>query len=513
MELYFNRENLSHVRNILNTSITQEETMEMIVPDSLPDILRIICVDTTILIRGKDADTGRVSVSGIASATVIYAPDGAEGVRKINAEIPFTISAAESEITSASKLIARVSAVTADASVINPRKFVLRTDIRAELSCYNEAELAIASDVDAADDSVEFLRESRSICIPVDVREKSFVIADEIALPGGTPEIGDILSTRAAVTVEESKIVGNKVIFRGSANIALLYIPADDSDLRNVDLISEFSQIMELENISEECNFDIILMLTGVYVDAGGIGISDNRSANVELHAVAQCIAAENKTISFISDVYSTRHAIEQIAENVEFEHREPPIKSTTLFREIIDGHPGDVSRVIAVSATTGAADAAIDDGSLTMKAPIHVTCIYAAEDGRIQSLIKRFETDAQLGARHGSAYLVSAAIGGEVQGAVTGEGIEIKVPVEFNVTETALLSINLLSEVSLDEESVIDTSAKPSLIIAKTVKDDTFWKLAKRHFSTPALILSANDLDIEDGIVEGQMLIIPKKR
>ncbi|MCL2402558.1 MAG: DUF3794 domain-containing protein, partial [Oscillospiraceae bacterium] len=291
MELYLNREKISHVRNILNTRLTQEETMEMIVPDALPDILRIVCVDTTVLIRSKDADAGRVSVSGIAAMTVVYAPEGVGGVRKIDAEIPFTIAVAESEIIPESSVIARVSAVTADASVVNPRKFVLRVDLCAELSCYNDDELSISADVDLdGDGGIELLRESQEVCIPINVREKSFVISDELTLPNGSPEIEDILSTNTTVTAEEAKIVGNKLIFRGNTNISLLYSPEDGDELCSVMLTSEFSQIMELENVSEDCDFEIVLMLTGAYIESGGMDSSDGRMVSMELHAVAQCV-------------------------------------------------------------------------------------------------------------------------------------------------------------------------------------------------------------------------------
>jgi LysM repeat protein len=52
-----------------------------------------------------------------------------------------------------------------------------------------------------------------------------------------------------------------------------------------------------------------------------------------------------------------------------------------------------------------------------------------------------------------------------------------------------------------------------PSLMISKTSKGDTLWKLAKKHHSTATLILAANGLENEEEIREGQMLIVPKKR
>ena len=513
MELHLSHERIDHVRSVLNTSVIQEETMEMIVPDALPDILRIICVDAMVLVRSKDTDAGRVSVSGVAAATVIYAPDGAGCVRRIVIDIPFTISAAESEITHASKVIARVSVVNADASMINPRKFVVRASICAELACYNDAELSVCSDIESNEEAgIEILKESLAVGVPVDVREKPFVISDELAIPNSSPQIGEILGSRAVVTAEEARVVGNKVIFRGNVGISLLYSPADGGELCSAELASEFSQIMEFENVSEECEFELVLMLTGSYIEAGGTEGTDGRQISAELHVVAQCVAIEKKVIPFVSDIYSTRFDLRQNVSELAFENKDSAIRVNSVFRGTLETQD-DVSRVISVNAAAGAVESAAENGVMTMKAPLFVKCIYTDGGGRIQSASGKFEAEATGDVRGGCRYAINASCGREVYGAPSRNGIELRVPVDFSITGTMPVRVSPVSEISYDEDTAIDTSKIPSLIISKAVNGDTLWKLAKKHHSTTALILSANGLENEEEVEAGQMLIVPKKR
>ena len=513
MELHLSHERIDHVRSVLNTSVIQEETMEMIVPDALPDILRIICADATVLVRSKDTDAGRVSVSGIAAATVMYVPDGVGGVRRIVADIPFTTYAAESEITTVSKVTARVSAVNADASMINPRKFVVRVSLCAALVCYNDAELSVCSDVEPNEEAgIEILKESLAVRIPVDVREKPFVISDELAIPNSSPQIGEILRSRAVVTAEETKVVGNKVIFRGNAGISLLYSPADGGELCGVELASEFSQIMEFENISEECEFELVLMLTGSYIEAGGTDGPDGRQISVELHVVAQCVAIEKKVVPFVSDVYSTRFNVTQNAYELAFENKDSAVRVSSVFRGTLETED-DVSRVLSISAAAGTVESTAEDNVITMKAPLFVTCIYTDGGGRIQSASGRFEAEATGDVRGVCKYAINASCGREVYGAPSGNGIELRVPVDFSITGAAPVRVSPVSEISYDEGTALDTSKMPSLMISKAVSGDTLWKLAKKHHSTTALILSANGLESEEEAATGQMLIVPKKR
>ena len=63
MDMNLNKENINYVKMIYSASFTHEETMELIVPDAQPDILEILDTDAVVLLRSKEADTGRVVIS------------------------------------------------------------------------------------------------------------------------------------------------------------------------------------------------------------------------------------------------------------------------------------------------------------------------------------------------------------------------------------------------------------------------------------------------------------------
>jgi hypothetical protein len=172
MDIDLNKEKLNFVKSVLSTSLPHEETMEMIVPDALPDILRIVDTDATVFLRSKSTDNGRASVSGVAAATVIYSPDGGTGVRKMELEIPFTLTAVEGDISVNSKITASVNVASADASMINPRKIIVRVDLLAEINCYNDADLMISSGMDEDNEAgIELLTDNCDIYTTTGVKD------------------------------------------------------------------------------------------------------------------------------------------------------------------------------------------------------------------------------------------------------------------------------------------------------------------------------------------------------
>ena len=513
MDIYLNKEKINYVKNVLSTSLPHEETMEMIVPDALPDILRIVDTDAVVYLRSKSTDSGRVSVSGVAAATIIYAPDGESGVRKMDLEIPFTTSANDGEITQNTRVTAGVSVVSADASMINPRKIIVRVDLLTDISCYNDADFLISSGMDDDNDAgIEMMTDSCDIFTTTGIKEKTFVISDELSVPGSNPPVGDILKFRVTVTPEDTKVVGSKLILRGNSSVSLLYNPVDGGEMSKADFSAEFSQIIELDTPAGDSSFNIILMLTNAYFDAEQSPHNpDGRMIIMEIHAVAQCVATERKQIAYISDLYSTKFNLEQTTSDYMFDSKNN-MKANAVFHGVMET-PSNVSRVIALNVHTGAVSQEANINSMALKCPLYVNAVYASDDGRIMSAMRQYEIESNTEIGPNSKCSASANCGKDVYGVAVGSGIELRVPVEFNIAETSQKQIKTLSNLSYDESEPLDHSKSPSLVVYRAMKGDSLWKLAKKHHSTSKLILNANGIESEDNVGAGQLLIIPKKR
>ena len=91
MELLFETKSADFLREVLYDTISQEETAETIVPDSYPDVERILDSFGSVVLRGKDYRSGSISISGGIHAGVIYAPEDQSAPRVLHVYIPFTV--------------------------------------------------------------------------------------------------------------------------------------------------------------------------------------------------------------------------------------------------------------------------------------------------------------------------------------------------------------------------------------------------------------------------------------
>ena len=511
MELSLIRDRFSYAENISSETHTTEEAMEMIVPDAMPDILRIVSSDAMVLIRSKDTSSERVTIGGVAMVSVVYVPDGERGLRRVNLELPFRIAADNSRITPMSNAAVRLLPGSANAIALNPRKISVRVNIAAEISCFENTELEIPTSIAPAEyDCIEALSGEMEVTLPIEVLEKTFTASCEYQIPPSSPPMGEILRTDVSLVPGEVKVVGSKLIFKGTTTITILYCGADSGEVTACSFDTEYSQILELENATADSEFEIIPLLTGAYIENGSMSDTEGRRFAAELHIAAQCVARSKIMLRYISDVYSSKFELEASWASLAL-YGAPTARSTpTVLRATLEA--SELSRVVSVSARPGAPVGTLTDGEYKLTTPVEVEALYIANDGAVRTADARFSVDTTLtdvGSENGLRS--TAKCSGDVYGVPADGGIEVRVPIEISVQETTKFECTHISDISIDTEVPLDLALLPSLVIVRVSSGDSLWTLAKRHHSTCELIAGANEL--EEGAVLPGVLVIPKKR
>jgi len=237
---------------------------------------------------------------------------------------------------------------------------------------------------------------------------------------------------------------------------------------------------------------------------------SESRRISAELHIAAQCIAHSHKKFGFISDVYSSKFELEAAQSKLTMcgtpaAHRVPAVLHAEL--EALE-----LSRIVSVAAKPGVAGCAGTDGETRISVPVEVEALYITNDGAARAVAGRFNVEASAAdIKSETGLKFSVKNSGEVYGAGSDSGIEVRVPLEVTVFETTTQVCSFISGITIDENEPVDNPELPSLVIARVAQSDSLWTLAKRYHSTRELIAAANEL--EEGTELPGVLVIPKKR
>jgi len=509
MELELERTQLNGYSALLDTSLCQEETLEMIVPDACPDILRVVDTGGTALLRSREAMDGRAEVAGTVRAAVLYLPDGEEGLRRLDVAIPFTCAVEAPEVGPECRVVAQVRLRRADTRVLNPRKVLVRAEVVVDITVFSPILREVFGQVaDAAEQGIEQLADTREVYATACVQEKPFSLSDEVVIPANKPAAGEVLRRRVCLNQGESKLIGNKLIFKGSVNISILY-RGEDNGVYTAAGEAPFSQIMEVSGIGEGADCALTLALTGCSCDLAGEG--EGRTLAVSLEVLAQAVVREPRTITVLTDAYSTREPVEARWETFSMDQRLDGGVRSQNAREAWELET-PVQSVTDCGLALGQVLCRREGEKVILTAQAEVSVLYISTDGSLCAARRSVEVPCSLELEEGCACFCRCEEVGEVYATPVGGGVEVRFALDFHYCALASRAVTAVVELVPGETAQTAPGEQPTLVLRMLEGGERLWDVAKAYGTTIADIMSANEL-ADQAEAAGRLLLIPRKR
>lgn len=507
MELELKKECLEAFEPGEQQILTQEETAETIVPDYCPDIARIISTEGAVYLRGTETEAS--GVSGSVRVTVLYTPEGESGVRTLEFAIPF---AAEGEgLADCVHIAADTELELLESRMLNPRKVFTRCKLVTRLTGYRRVSLCISTDVEAdAAWHLEKRQQSQPVSLLRQITERDLTFSDGMPLSLGREGAAEVLCSRVCGTVTETKPVGSKLLFKGVFAVSVLYRSVSGK-LASATAELPFSQIMETEDAGERAQASVHLRMTGADIQIDG-GDDEGRQISVTLYCHAMAFLRESREVPLLTDLYSTAYEMHYEPARMELCSLFETVTRRQMVREMLETGTA-AETLLSVYADCGAVAVSREGDTVQLRSCVTLRALYLDENGACLSTQRRVEVSCPMEVPRDCVVTAGAVCGEEAQGTLGDRGIEVRVPVDFQVELYSQCRQMCVSAASLDEGAPRDLSGAPSLILRYVGKQESPWELAKRYHTTISDILAANRLETETDIPSERLLLIPKKR
>ena len=508
MELELNRTELSGFETAVDTTLFSEETLECIVPDACPDVLRILDTHGLVCVKSKEAGEGRAELRGVILVSVLYLPDGAEGVRKVEVSIPFTCGTDVAGATPGCPVMALPRLLSADARMLNPRKLYLRAELAIGLQVFVPSPLVYSAGGEQPEDlGIQQRRESCQACIVTDVQEKPFTFSDDLSLPGSKPDIEELLRQRVELFCTESKVIGNKLIFKGQAALTLLYRGTDQT-LSTVLFELPFSQIMEVSGGGEDANCAMELFLSDLTCYADG---EDPRRVSVSMGIIAQAALREERKVELVTDLYSTIYEVECDEQEDVFCRLSESGSRRQSVREPLET-PVGVKSVVDCRLALGVVTQSWNGANLVLSADVRAEVLYIGEDDALCFVARPVSTECQLEPEPDCQCTCHCVCVGELYATPSSSGLEVRFPLDFVYRIEKRRMVREIAAARLDRETPLDMTKRPSIVLRRLEAGEELWNVAKAYFTTVTDIIWANEL-ADENVPAGKLLLIPKRR
>ena len=142
MEILFQAQTIRYLAEKRFDDLHQEQTGELPVPETMPELGRVVDCFGAVLVEERRVDSGSVTVTGSIQAGVLYVPAGEESPERLDLSLPFTVTK-KVPTQADSVLFCWCWLRSLEARFVNARKLLVRAGLGSELTLLSPAELTL----------------------------------------------------------------------------------------------------------------------------------------------------------------------------------------------------------------------------------------------------------------------------------------------------------------------------------------------------------------------------------
>lgn len=486
MELQFQKTGIPCLKEVLREPKNQEQTQELRLPEAYPDVGRVLGAFGVPVLRGKEWRRKEIGVSAGITVWVLYVPEDGSEVRSLQTWVPmeFVWDLPETDRDGTIRVSLLLRGL--DARSVSARKILIRGELSALAEAEEPQEIGVYLPENVPAD-VQLLRRTYPMLLPKEAGEKAFALDEELTLPDDGAKL---LSAVLRPEIIDQKVMSDKVVFRGAANLHAL-LRTGDGELRCTDFELPFSQYTDLaREYAETARATVVPAVSGMEIEEW------EGRLRLKAGLVGQYRVEEQQMVECVEDAYSPRRSVEKM-----------------LAQETVPAVL-DQSRE-AVSVATEGELAVFLDGAMLLDQPtvrpdgdsdvVTLTGTLAAlgkdETGMLCWENRRWEAERTIPCDSDCRVTTLAAPTGKVYWQDGGRGTVV-----LTTSTGTSRPMTMICGLELGPMEEPDP-ARPSLILRRT-GEGGLWELAKACGSTVEAIRSANGLEAEpEG---GKLLLIP---
>ena len=496
MELQFQERSLDCLQSILCQTQSQEQTQEVKLPEAMPDVAKVLGAWGQCVLRSKEWHSGRMGISGGVMVWVLYAPEDGSFPRVVEAWLPYQLQWELPPTQRDGKMLVQPVLRRVDARVTSARKLMLRTCVEALAEALEPVQLALCQP-EQVPAGLYLRQEKYPVCLPAEAGEKTFHLEEELPLPADCADGKKLIHYSLQPQIQEQKIVGNRLVFRGNAVLQGL-CRAEDDTLRGFYYELPISAYAELERETDERGaVQTVPAVTDLEVD-----LLEDGKLRVKAAIVGQYLVCRQELIQIVADAYSPGAKVQlqmqplQIPAILETEQQKFRAEAT---REM------PVGDIVDVTFQAGQPELSRGGGETQQQLSGVFQVLYRDEENALKSALLPWNQTQQLPADDSTRLCIGAAPFGAAEGSRTGNGVQLYA--ELAVSRKVISTAALPAVCSLTISEAPAGKARPSLILRRA-GGDSLWDIAKACGSTEAAICQANDLGGEPA--PDRILLIP---
>lgn len=499
------------IRLTLKSECKQNCDWDVIVPDSKPDIVKIIKTDGAVSIQSKEITADRAVINCNVRVNIIYTgADEKTSARNIECthNVNCIMSANGMKPDMILSLDASLEKLTAN--IINSRKL----NVSCNIVCTGEAyESYVIDYIDLIEgDGLKYKTSDVEGLNLVDCIEEKLSLSDEIEIPSGKSSAECILEIKPVFTDMDIKNAGGKFVLRGNVNVTTVYNSTSDSDgIQYMVNETPVNEIVDSPYVSEDAVVDCEVSVSNFNYILKENPEGEKRRIKYTCDVDIEGKVFERINISPICDVYSVCNDIEMKTDKCHLDLFGKNEAGQIRLREVITtGNKKDIQRIICVNAKSLVDKIYKDSSQLKLNGRIVAELMYQSVGNELCNVKSEFpfESFIDAGELHEyTNYELKNWVEACSYNILSPDSVEIRVSVGYKIKVKNTRELSYVKEYKILGKS---NECKKGISVIFCNGTEQLWDIAKKYKTTAEEILKVNELKGEDEIIKGIKLLIP---
>lgn len=472
------------------------ESTDAIVPDAEPDIGHILCAYASVTVKDELPQSDRILLSGNASVTVLYRPDGQDAIRLLQIPLSFAHIEETPGILPDSPCFLRCQVGSVAARAVNSRKVNVAVTFVLEIDVFAESGLTLTEEIDPQGEALELLYGQQTVSLLCYAAAREFTVLDDLELPGAQGL--RLICARGALRPAGCQPSPDQLTLSGEALLWLLLMD-DTGALVTMTQAIPYTQVLDAPGLRGSLPTCARLALRSL-----DCMLREDGVLSVGLGVRALVTQQAEQTIQVIRDLYHL--------------HRELhcDTREVTLCTYAADA-PFQLESAVQMPVGRAAAEILSADGTClsaeahggALEAQIQVCLLYRDPTGAVCAESQPLTVPlAATGLPEGAApqdlsVQLSAAPGGE-------GSVSLRVTATGNLVTQAQIPIRDITALCADAPRQPADQPGTTLVLRYIHTPTPLWEIAKQYASTAQAIRQANALPEGTETAADTMLLIP---
>lgn len=491
---------------------------DILVPDSKPDIARVISVDGLIQMTKKEVGENKISTEGTIKFKILYVSDkGEEPLYSIDSSTVFKQSIPMQGVTSKMKPEVSVDIEHIDFKINNERKIAVKAVINLEGKAILENRKELTKDLAGSSD-IEILKENIYYTELVGESTSEALIKDTFELEESEAGIKEVLKWNAYVVEKETKVTDDKVIVGGTLFVEVFYLTDEmESTLNIIKKEIPFTHFVEVPNAYGDMKYKLKLSVDELFTDVKENLQGERKILEVEAISKVNVKVMDTQMIDLVVDAYSPSRALQIQKELIELKESIGMNRAHMIVRESLDkpsSHPA-LHKLFSVHSKPILTDYSIVEDKAVIEGVLEANVIYASEEG-LQPLYSfsheipfRHFVDIE-GLKSGMETNVELFVEEIDYDILNNDQVDIRVNIGATCEAYKIKAVESIKQIEETEE-VFNMADRPSLTLYFLQPDDSLWKVAKKYHTTIKQIAESNGIEDPQLVKPGDYILIEK--